>query len=246
MAAQAKFFEMPIPFEREQWREYGKHLMRHDRHLDKQRDNLPWEIGDWLVEGVRGGLKPKLLKREVLAITGKYSWNTLNNFLSVSKAIPAIDPNGEPSRRRETLDYSIHVLVAPFSPKDQDRLLDLAEEGDPNGVHSDGTYQRYTVRNFKNLISDMQERGELPKASKPPREPKSATINVKIPISDYESLKKLAAAKGFRRRGARHVGYIPDIGKLILWMAGEYFTEHKAELLDAVRKEAANPYSLAK
>src|SRR5438093_1122525 len=146
MATQPKFFEMPIPFERQQWREYGKYLMQHDRNLDKQRDNLPWEVGDWLTEGVRGGLKPRMLKREVRAITGKYSWNTLNNFMTVSK-------NVEPSRRRETLDYSIHVLIAKFSPADQDRLLDLAEKGDPYGVHSDGTYQRYAVRSFKDLIA---------------------------------------------------------------------------------------------
>src|SRR6266849_6006270 len=112
--SQARFFEMPPPLltdgsvEREQWRERGKHFRLHDRQLGQERDNLPWGIGDWLIEGVAGGLKPKVLKKDAMKATkDRWSWGTLSNFMTVSRSV-------EPSRRRETLDYSIHVLVAKF------------------------------------------------------------------------------------------------------------------------------------
>jgi hypothetical protein len=239
---QAKFFEMPNAFEHAQWRDFGRHLMRHEQDLEEKQDSLPWKIGDWLVEGVEGGLKSRVLKRDALGITqGKYSWGTLGNFMTVSSSI-------EPSRRRENLDYSMHQLVARFSVENQERLLDMATSGNPKVTTRHGNPVPYTFRPFKDLIMGMQERGELPMTTRKPIEARFVVVNIKIPVAEHSFLKTLALAKQFHKKkpanyddgsgiyGGRPGTHLPDVGSVIWWMASQYYKEHKTEL-DSLPKQ---------
>lgn len=58
---------------------------------------------------------------QIAAATGR-SERTLGNWCWVASRIP-------PSRRRETLPFTQHALVAPLDQDEQRHYLDLAEEG---------------------------------------------------------------------------------------------------------------------
>ena len=75
-----------------------------------------WLIGDWLDFGERvyGEKYAQAVEETGLAP------QTLMNYASVARRIP-------PSRRRATLPYSSHAVVAALEPAEQERLLALAE-----------------------------------------------------------------------------------------------------------------------
>lgn len=75
-----------------------------------------WLIGDWLGFGetVYGEMYA-----QGVAVTG-LAESTLQNYASVARKVP-------PPRRRATLPYSSHALVAKLEPAEQDRWLTEAE-----------------------------------------------------------------------------------------------------------------------
>jgi hypothetical protein len=113
-------------------RERGR-LAKQDVKLVERRDEERWQLGDWLLAGKDGGIKVRKLKEHARVVFGQsskeVSFATLNNYMTVCKTI-------EPSRRREKVPFSMHVLVAKsrFTVKQQDELLDYAEETIKNEI----------------------------------------------------------------------------------------------------------------
>jgi len=145
MATQAKFFEMPIPFERELWRVHGRYLTAHGQDLSKEEKKLAeklgwfmWDMGDWLLEGEKG-LSRKQLRQEAQKICPHRAWQTLKNWKITARAI-------ESSRRRDgregrrSLEYSLHKEVEKFDPDLQEELLAVADE------------RPYTVNEFRAYV----------------------------------------------------------------------------------------------
>lgn len=136
----------------EEWREMGE-------WLNKLRDSIQWMIGDWANLGtvyMDDWLDPKELsllesqnkndipegKYRWLASLVDYSYGTLRNFAYIARTFPV-------SRRRDTLSYSHHVEVAALpNTKQQDQLLDLADEG-RNG-------KSLSVRELREEVQRMQ------------------------------------------------------------------------------------------
>lgn len=94
----------------DQWIEIGDYLKRIAK-------GMQFWVGDWLNFGER---KYGEMYSQALEMFD-YEYGTLTNVKFVATAI-------ESSRRRDNLSYSIHQAVAGLEPKDQDKLLDLAEK----------------------------------------------------------------------------------------------------------------------
>jgi hypothetical protein len=200
---QAKFFEMPNPFDLELWDAYGDYLADHRRELDKEQDRFAeqfeekcgwfnWDVGDWLLEGEDGGVPGKELKRWAESKFAKHrrrSWKTMKNWKVTARAFRQVD--GEPSRRRDgregraAISYSNHQLVEQFPPATQDLLLDVAL--DRNFGH-DG---------LKEYIKDLRESGQLLPAKDKPiviDDAKYTTINVRLRKAHCAFLKAVRPA----------------------------------------------------
>lgn len=96
------------------------HWDRIGRQLQLANMAVQWWIGDWLNYGeARYGEKYAQAVQEL----GR-SKQVLMNYASVAKRI-------ETSRRRDEVDYSIHVEVAGLEPGEQERILAKAA-GEPN------------------------------------------------------------------------------------------------------------------
>lgn len=84
--------------------------------LDRLHDSSNWWIADWLLIGEqRFG---ENLAQAAAAL--QRSERTLQNYAWVASHVA-------PSRRREALSFTHHVLVAPFDPAEQTRWLEQAE-----------------------------------------------------------------------------------------------------------------------
>jgi len=125
------------------WIEFGQ-------RLNQLKDSIQWILGDWANLGMdkadewitdddvideksSNGKYKRLLEKT------DYAYGTLSNFASVSRKIPF-------PRRRGNLTYSHHVEVAYniSDEEEQDYYLDLAEQGDENGILS--------VRKLRDLV----------------------------------------------------------------------------------------------
>lgn len=223
MDIQLKFCEPAIYYSEDAWAEKGRYGWTEVKALDKQakaladkQGSMNWFLGDWLLEGVDGGLKPKKLKRRVLEITGlKLSSGRLSNLMTVSRGI-------ELSRRREDLPYSIHEAVAKFDVDVQEKLLELAQDGgEERWIEGRRHLVPFSVRGFRAEIRKMQESGKIPRTAKarPNDTQPVQNVSLRITLRDGDFLEKLARAQGK-----------PSVADVIGWMLGQYFKEHKAAL----------------
>jgi hypothetical protein len=94
----------------EEWSNFGKKLKTIEGALQ-------WWIGDWLNYGEKNYGEKYTEAMRVL----DYEEKSLRNMSSVAKKI-------EMSRRRDNLSWSHHAEVAALDPKEQTKLLDLAEK----------------------------------------------------------------------------------------------------------------------
>ena len=93
------------------WLEEGRALVAREQDMDRARDTLAWEMGDWVAD------------REVgygdltrLAADLDISLGTLKNRASVARRI-------DPARRRDDLSWSHHAEVAGLEPVEGDAAL---------------------------------------------------------------------------------------------------------------------------
>lgn len=94
----------------EQWEMLGK-------ALQQMGASLPWWVGDWLNFGEYSWGE---MYAQAIEITG-LSESVLQNYKWVADKIP-------PERRRPSLSWSIHRVVAPFMLDDQERWLGEAQD----------------------------------------------------------------------------------------------------------------------
>lgn len=85
--------------------------------LQQMGASLPWWVGDWLNFGEYSWGE---MYAQAIEITG-LSESVLQNYKWVSDKIP-------PERRRRSLSWSIHRVVAPLMPDDQERWLGEAQD----------------------------------------------------------------------------------------------------------------------
>lgn len=214
----------------DKWKDYGRLLRQAKGEIDLVKGKtdeehaektgslteyealLAWALGDWLVEGVKGGLKPRVLKGHVREVLGKKcpAWGTLSNYMTVSRAVDF-------SRRREDLPYSIHLEVAKYTPEEQEEYLKKAQED------SQRRGQTVSVRDFKKMV-DASQRLKMTMDGRAPAAAEQKPLLLKIGVSEGERnwLREIGRAKG--------LGY--NAASALRWMAGEYAKEHK-ELLKA-------------
>src|SRR6266446_5649490 len=176
------------------WKSYGHHVRqfinsveekasKHDENselLSDYRSLMAWAIGDFLVAGVKGGLKPRVLKRHVREILGNrksLAWGTISNYMVTCKAI-------EFSRRRESLSFSHHVEVAKYPPEEQDRYLERAAA------------VRVSVREFKKMVHELQ-RQKMTMEERVAQAAKEKPLRLWIEVSEKErdQLREIARAK---------------------------------------------------
>lgn len=85
--------------------------------LQQMGASLPWWVGDWLNFGEYSWGE---MYAQAIEITG-LSESVLQNYKWVADKIP-------PERRRPSLSWSIHRVVAPFMLDDQERWLGEAQD----------------------------------------------------------------------------------------------------------------------
>ncbi len=100
-----------------QWQSCGLALRDEWRHVSRRATQIQFAIGDWLVYGenhyqdeVWNTLDPN-----------DYAYETVRNFMSTARSVA-------PSRRRDDLPYSHHVVIAPLPPETQTLWLDIAQK----------------------------------------------------------------------------------------------------------------------
>ena len=98
----------------EQWVAVGV-MLNHCNDFDKK--TLPWLIADWLAFGEHYGEE---YAQGVDDALGNLAPSTLSNYASVARHIP-------PERRRATLSYSHHAVVAYMPREEQEHWLEQAE-----------------------------------------------------------------------------------------------------------------------
>lgn len=126
------------------------HWDRIGRQLQLANIAVQWWIGDWLNYGeARYGEKYTQAVQEL----GRKK-EVLMNYASVAKRV-------ETSRRREVVDYSIHVEVASLPPKQQEKVLEkaakAAEQQEPPTVRE----VRREVHRIKRQLGKEQSELEL-------------------------------------------------------------------------------------
>ena len=83
-----------------EWLDRGREIVARERDLNRSRDGLAWEMGDW----------PRLAAELEMPV------GTLKNRASVARRI-------DPSRRRDGLTWSHHAEVAGLEPDEADAVL---------------------------------------------------------------------------------------------------------------------------
>lgn len=94
----------------EEWEQIGS-------VLGKVRDATAFALGDWFIWGESAFGE---LSAQAVEATGR-SKTTILEYVRVARQVP-------PSRRRATLPFTHHQVLAARPPEEQDRLLKLAEE----------------------------------------------------------------------------------------------------------------------
>jgi hypothetical protein len=202
MSTQLRVFEddeLPVEFHLLEWKKYGRELYR-------GQGDLNWEIGEWLILGKdRGRLPDQDFKRHALAAT-KDKWGTLKNIMWVTRKFPR-------SRRRDApLKFTHHLEVAKFDDEIQEKLLDAAVT---IGVRP-GT--AWGTRELKDYIKAEQKAGRLPLTEKEKKAEPTQLLKIPIPVQAYLKLRDLAKRSKLGR---------PDAGKLVWWMASQYWKDNK-------------------
>jgi hypothetical protein len=226
---QQKFFETNW-FDEQSWLREAEAIKVAQRQIDRDlrtvkrqeeywadwQGKLNFAIGDWLLAGTEGGIKPRVLKKHVrmrFANDKRYAWGTLGNIKSVCKAV-------EPSRRRENLSYSMHVEVAPLPKDRQDAVLEYASEEISRG-------RKFSVRDVKAQIkcglgltrAQQMEKLDLQAAINP--EDRKRVVTLSLRHKDIKLLEQFGEIKKLESHRASSV---------LLWMAQQYFAEHKSEV----------------
>jgi hypothetical protein len=234
----AFFKELPIMVNEEYWvahlsGAWGqlKAIAGQRKKLDEKEDDVRWLLGDWLVEGVDAGIKPKRLKKHVLEVTGlQQASKTLDNLMRVSRAVKT-------PLRRVKLCWSMHEAVAKFDAETQVKLLDEAEHGREEKLLWNAergmkwpTDVRYSVRGFRKYIAKAQEFGQIPRvgeasAAKPNAEPKYQTISLRLSLANGNYLEDLADATN-----------ATSVEDMILTLLRRCITENKEEFQGEIAK----------
>ncbi len=233
---QKKFFDEPLYFSESAWLEKGEYIAKNEAHYDRENrtrmerfnnvlGKMKWAVGDWLCEGVDGGIKPKKLKNAAKRVTG-YQWGTLKNCMVVSRAV-------ESSRRRDVLPYSFHVEVAKYAPEDQEEYLAMA-------VEKIGWKPPISLRDFRKEIEGLK-RSKMTMEERLANHKKESVVILKIAVSRETEmfLLGIARAKNLKSHTAQAA---------LWWMATEYVKEHKelkAELEAGRAAEAAEQKKIA-
>jgi hypothetical protein len=238
----------------EDWNGYGLHLARAVAELDrlqrdlseKQRDqssledDVRWALGDWYMKGRENKVKPAVIRKFIklyFKCKGKggkgYNERTIGNFATTSKAFSF-------SRRREKLSYSCHIVVAKFDDlKVQDQLLDLAED------RRNERGRQMSVRDLKACIKRQAGYWPAQISDKPKRH---TVVTIRMLTSVYDKLATWAEAKSFNRdpkNGAFRPTPVPDVSRLIFWMANQFFQEHSADWADILKPKGVPSESQA-
>jgi len=240
-------FDIPVPdgFDYEFWKQTLGAIAAHDqkegpaaisdlqKRLEETRrvaglntrsrwyKEVQWAYGDLLLQGEAGGVKAKQLQEDAVRITG-YQWGTLKNLKSIAAEFPA-------SRRRDGLTWSHHVLCAPLSEENQDRLLKVARE------------KNLSVRELSERIKNKHQTGkalptkalaELPDIDG--FQPKGLDrlenpVTLKMSLHSKQLLNQIADAKGFL--GAEQA---------LWWMVTEYWKQNKQTLEAQIAEFEAN------
>jgi hypothetical protein len=192
-----------------------------------ETDKSIWDIGDLLVQAeVIGRVKDKQLEKRAVKITGR-AWKTLRNWKVTCRSIP-------PSLRRDTLNYSIHEVVAKFHDKGQQMMaLDRAEELQAKW-RALGK-KTYPVREFEKEINRLfppidnnQSRDGVGAADEDTNPLVMVKIDVPIRQNTLDFLKKVAFA-----RYEKHGHY----RNLIVEMSAKYFQAHEGKLKAMLESE---------
>ena len=94
-----------------EWLDRGREIVARERDLNRSRDSLAWEMGDWANSLERShGDWPKLAAELEMPV------GTLKNRASVARRI-------DPSRRCDGLTWSHHAEVAGLEPDEADAVL---------------------------------------------------------------------------------------------------------------------------
>lgn len=102
---------LPDGLDFEAWERAGRTLGRLDR-------SLHWAIGDWILYGENSGTIGEMASQASDVIG--YEPKTLQNIVWVVQRF-------DPDRRRATLSFKHHEIVAKLDAGQQDKFLDLAE-----------------------------------------------------------------------------------------------------------------------
>lgn len=101
----------------DEYEHLGLFLGEFFRATRKPHDAAKWALGDFILFG-EATLGEKYA--QAMEATGRQR-QTLMNYASVANRVPR-------SRRRETLTFTHHQMVASLDPRTQTRMLDLAEK----------------------------------------------------------------------------------------------------------------------
>jgi hypothetical protein len=165
-----------------------------------------WLVADWLISGERVHGKSYDEAAEII----RKSIGTLYNWGSVAKRV-------EISRRREKLDFTHHVAVAPLEPEWQVYWLDWAERQQWSKRRLEAMIQEYpdgipngVLPGPAPSVPDLTPGGELPLVSKKERRVFNKAVRL-ARIMSQNDLKKmdskqqqemLEAARQFERLAA--------------------------------------------
>ncbi len=94
-----------------EWLAEGQAIVARERSLERTRDSLAWELGDWIA-----GRETAYGDMTRLAAELEMPLGTLKNRASVARRI-------RPSRRRDDLSFSHHAEVAGLDPEAADATL---------------------------------------------------------------------------------------------------------------------------
>ena len=96
-----------------EWLAEGRAIVDREREMERARDSLAWEMGDWLAghPGERGYGDMTRLAAELGVPVG-----TVKNRASVARRV-------DPARRRDDLTWSHHAEIAALEPDEGDAVL---------------------------------------------------------------------------------------------------------------------------
>jgi hypothetical protein len=147
--------ELPDDLDLDGWTAVGRKLCRADQVMK-------WWLGDWAAFGER-----KYGKLKEFAVANGINPQTLMNHAWVSRAV-------EISRRRESLEWTKHEVVAPLTAVEQTKWLDQAEaerppvaelrkqirisQGESNALQGDGPVVKFGLKAADDLVHWLKSR----------------------------------------------------------------------------------------